>query len=421
MSFSAQGLAQDVYGPPVPPEMRSEVANLPPPPAIPDRLAELSSQAVETYPAISAAESAIRASSADVRAAKWLRFPSVSVGTRMDGGQIGNLDPQLTIEQPLWAGGRITGSIDRAEASRSVAIAQLEETAQEIALQVINAYFDYVRAARRESILRDSLAEHLRLVESMERRVEQEVSPQSDLELASSRASQVQQQLSVTTAQTYSSLQRLSELTGREIVGPLAVPEYAPGLHHPTTDDMVVQALSCDPRRRRLTAEIDIAEAERKIANASILPQLNLQFSHDDVFGSRFGLVLTAQTNGGLSGFAQAEAARLRRESSELQVIVAERELRELVLLDVVENVTSSATIDSSAAAALSSATVTESFVRQFITGRRTWLDVMNAVRESTSAQITLVDAETTAMVSTARLLLRTCKWRPELMDNNDD
>ncbi|GAA5049097.1 TolC family protein [Erythrobacter westpacificensis] len=339
----------------------------------------------------------------------------------MDGGQIGNLDPQLTIEQPLWAGGRITGSIDRAEASRSVAIAQLEETAQEIALQVINAYFDYVRAARRESILRDSLAEHLRLVESMERRVEQEVSPQSDLELASSRASQVQQQLSVTTAQTYSSLQRLSELTGREIVGPLAVPEYAPSLHHPTTDDMVVQALSCDPRRRRLTAEIDIAEAERKIANASILPQLNLQFSHDDVFGSRFGLVLTAQTNGGLSGFAQAEAARLRRESSELQVNVAERELRELVLLDVVENVTSSATIDSSAAAALSSATVTESFVRQFITGRRTWLDVMNAVRESTSAQITLVDAETTAMVSTARLLLRTCKWRPELMDNNDD
>ncbi|MDT0577174.1 TolC family protein [Croceicoccus sp. F390] len=408
--------AQDVYGPPVPGDVAGAVVSLDPPAAVPDVLGATAWLAVHTYPSIRAAEATIQASGAEVRAAKWRRFPGVTVAARAGRDRNNVFSPELRINQPLWTGGRITGGIARAEAVQDTAEAQLGETVQDLTLQAVNAYYGVVAATRREEILKKSLQEHQRLVESMARRVEQEVSPRSDLELATSRTAQVRQQLSLTIAQRYTNLQRLAELTGRTEFELGPVPEYSPSLHHPPTTAAVVQALACDPTRRRLLAEADIAEAERKIAQGAILPRVGVQLSQDDDFGTRFGLIVSAQTEGGLSSLSAAEGARLRAQASDLQISVVEREIREQIVLDVVENTTSAGTIESSSVAALATEQVTESFVRQFITGRRTWLDVMNAVREGTSAELTLVDAQITAMASAARLLLRTCEWRPDLM-----
>lgn len=421
-TYAGAASAQDAYGPPLPAEMELETERVVAvPPAVPDALGAIAWEAVHEYPAVTAAEASIQASQSDVEAAKWLRFPSLSVGARLGAEDSGSLSPRLQIQQPLWAGGRITGTISRAEAVRAVAEAQLGETIQDLALQALNAYYAVVGATVREAILQESLAEHRRLVDSMTRRVEQEVSPLSDLELATSRAAQVQQQLSLTTAQRYTNLQRLAELTGDADVELGPVPEYSPLLHHPPTDGAVAQALVCDPTRRRLMAEAEVAEADRKVAQASIYPRVGVELSQDEDFGTRFGLVVSAQTDGGLSSFAAARGAQFRQQASLLQISVAERQLREQIILDVVENTTSAGTIESSGAAAVAAGRVTDSFMRQFITGRRTWLDVMNAVRESTSARIALIDAQTTAMASTGRLLLRTCEWRPDLMGHQSE
>ncbi|MEQ5788761.1 TolC family protein [Erythrobacter sp. NFXS35] len=410
----AQESGSNVYGPPATPNVEVLPAD-DAPAAIPDGLSVTAFQAVRTYPEVRAAETSIRASAADLRAAEWQRFPSVSVGARAQDDRLGRFSPELRVQQPLWAGGRITAGIQRAEAVRAAAEAQLDETIQDIALRTLTAYYDAVQAMQREAILRASLAEHQRLVESMARRVRQRVSPRSDLELATSRAAQVEQQLGLTVAQRYTALQRLAELTGRSDLelGPL--PEYSRAIHHPPTEGAVPQALVCDPTRRRLLAEAGVARAEAEVTEASILPQLSAELMHDRDFGTRFGLVVNAQTNGGLAPFAAADGARLREQASQIQITTAERQLREAVVLDIVENTTAKDTIASSGIAARSAKEVTESFVRQFITGRRTWLDVMNAVRESMTAEMALVDAQRTAMSSAGRLLLRTCVWRPDL------
>lgn len=408
---------EPVFGPPAPIEVQADDSvPISSPAAIPPQLSESTREAVESYPSVRAAEASIDAASADVRAAKWLRYPSVSVGGRLDNDGGGTLRPQVSIQQPVWAGGSITASIERAEASREVATSQLDETVEDLALQTLQAYYEVVRATKREVILRESLAEHNRLVASMARRVEQEVSPRSDLELASSRAAQVEQQLSLTTAQRYTNLQRLAELTGDPSFELEQLPEYSAELHHPPTDAAVARALACDPTRRRLTAETAIAEAEKDIAESSIFPRVGVELTNDEIFGTRLGLVVTAQTNGGLAPLAAAQGARFRQDATVLQLDVAERQLREAIILDVVENTTSVGVIGSSGIAALAAEQVTASFMRQFITGRRTWLDVMNAVREGMTAEMALVDAEIAAMASAARLLLRTCEWRPDLM-----
>lgn len=51
--------------------------------------------------------------------------------------------------------------------------------------------------------------------------------------------------------------------------------------------------------------------------------------------------------------------------------------------------------------------------MRQFIAGRRSWLDVMNSLRETLSARLIQADAEIQTLASFTRLSLRTGRWSP--------
>lgn len=392
------------YGPPAPASSITQV-----PASIDPLLARAGDLALERYPSMQAANALVRATEQDVRAAKWLRFPSASVSAATRGSEI---DPQLQVFQPLYAGGRIDASIDRAKAVQSASQAEVGVTAFDILTRVSRAYYGVVRGIRVGAILDQSLAEHQRLVESMERRVAQEVSPRSDLDLARSRAAQVRQELSLTTAQRYAALQQLRELVGDPNFEVDPLPVYNKQLHHPKTENLVQAALTCDPSIRRLQSEVEVADADRKLAKAALFPQLGVQLSHDRFRGTGVGVAVQANTNGGLSPVAAANAAAARTNAARFRVTVAERETREAVILDIVENTAAAAQVESSKDAAASSANVTDSFMRQFITGRRTWLDVMNAVRESNAARIALANAELSAMSSSARLLIRSCQWQ---------
>jgi adhesin transport system outer membrane protein len=381
---------------------------------VPPALARAAEQAVDTYPGIAAAQAAIRASAAELRGAKWLRFPSAEVQAATLDDNIGKIRPGIEVNQPLWTGGRISGGIDRARAASRSSVAQLEETVLDVLLRLSRSYFEIARTIQLEAILKDSLTEHQRLVESMERRVEQEVSPRSDLDLARSRAAQVRQEMTTVSAQRYAALQQFYELVGDTNFELGPVPQYNAALHHPAAEGAVPEAIACSPTLRRRKAEAEVAVAEAKIAKASIFPQVGVLGSYTDANGAQVGLSVRAQTSGGLAPFASAEAARARSMTADLQVSVAERETREAVVLDVVENTSARGRIEASSAAAEAAKAVTDSFMRQFITGRRTWLDVMNSVREFNSARIGLTEAKISAMGSATRLRLRTCRWTPQ-------
>jgi adhesin transport system outer membrane protein len=81
---------------------------------------------------------------------------------------------------------------------------------------------------------------------------------------------------------------------------------------------------------------------------------------------------------------------------------------------DFAENRAARDRISSSRTAADSARAVTDSFQRQFVVGRRSWLDVMNTALEVTQAELARTDAEVSAMASAARIQLATCRWQPE-------
>jgi len=382
-------------------------------------LIEAMNRAVSWHPVVESARLQAKAAGVDLKAARWQRFPTVSLETGVF--EEDNYVPRTSavMEQPLWTGGRISASIDRADHKQRAALEGYRESQLEIALGVNTFYIDFQRLSRRLVVVEDSVSQHRRMVETMERRVAQEVSPLSDLELARSRLLQVEQQLSLTESQKNSALQRLRELLGNASYTPgtnLVLPAAWPGM---PLETLLAASLEYSPRRQRLLAETSAADADSRIIIAGTLPQLSGQYSYNELYGYRFGVVLKAQADSGLSRFAAADAARLRRDASGMQVGAVERDIRDQITADHIEYRYASQRIGNAEASAQSTQNVTDSYMRQFISGRRSWLDVMNAVRESTSSRLDAIDAAASASSALNRLLIRSGSWQPTSLQVN--
>lgn len=389
------------------------------PPSIAPELAAITERAIDANPSMRAARLNNRAAATDIRAAKWQRGPSVSVGAFAfhGGSQVvrgQNVTANLTVDQPIYQGGRIVGGIERAKAAERQSEAVTDETAQDVALRMTGAYFDYLLATRRIQALDEGLTEHRALVGSIERRVQQEVSPQVDLDLARSRTAQLMEQRTTAEAQASANLEQLRTLLSDTAFTPAAPPRYDPTVHHPSDAQAIEVATTCSPTRKRLQAEALVARADQKLAKSQYLPRLSAQFSSNEVTGERVGLSLTQSINGGLSSIESARAARTRRQAAEVQVGAAEQDVRTQLSADFAENRAARARVESSHTAATAARGVTDSYQRLFVVGRRSWLDVMNAALEVTQADLAVQDAEVSAMASAARIQLRTCRWQPE-------
>lgn len=376
------------------------------------QLQGLADRAVAGHPSIAAAKANARAAGADLRASRWQRFPSFGVEGLILGQRSDRAQATVTVEQPLWTGGRIKGSISRARAAEQAALASYDQAILDIALQVAGAYYEFFRATERRAILDNSLEQHQRLLASMERRVAQEVSPRSDLELVRARTAQVSQQINLTVAQQQSAVQRLRELVGDPFYIVSSPYREASDLPKLDREALVAAGLTFDPGLRRVRLEAEVADADARIARAQTLPQLNAQYGYGEFNGHQVGLAVRMQMDGGLSRFAAADAARLRQLSSEARIGTAERELRDILVIDHVEYEAASARAETTRFSAEASQRVTESYMRQFTSGRRTWLDVMNAVRESTTAQIDALDAKVNMLAYLSRLMMRTGQWQ---------
>lgn len=382
------------------------------------------SKAVNTYPSIAAARSSLTASSVDLKAAKWARFPSVSLqvsalansDTTIGSLNQKNIQPAATVDQPLWTGGVISGTIERVSLQQQSALAAVGEAVLDVELQVAESYFEVLRQLNRQSILRNSLSEHHALVEMMQRRVQQEVSAKSDLDLVNSRAAQIQQQLSGAVAAYNVSLQHLKVLVGEANLDPLLFDQ--PNFSQPLLklDLLIDDALAFSPKRQRLQAEVLMAGVDAEIKRAELMPKLSLQYSYDDIYRSRVGLVVKSQLIGGLSGLSAAEASRLRRQSIALQLETTEYEIRNQMFADYEEYQLGSERLIVATSAAESARRISGSYMRQFTSGIRTWLDLMNAVREASAAELEVVDINIQTQLSLTKMVLHSGRWRVEFL-----
>lgn len=147
-------------------------------------------------------------------AARCGRFPGLGAELETRSGE-----PQsvLCLEQPVWNGGRICSEIDVSQAELSVAGAALSEIELDVPQRSTGAFFGILRLESRLQPALASEAEHLRLVEIIQRRVAAEVSPSTDDTQAAPRWHQVITERIQTKLQIETVSLLLAQLVGKAV------------------------------------------------------------------------------------------------------------------------------------------------------------------------------------------------------------
>jgi adhesin transport system outer membrane protein len=363
--------------------------------------------ALASHPALQAKRSAQDAARADLEGAKWQRYPTLSVeGATPSSHQNSAL---VRIEQPLWSGGRISAGIDAAGNRLGAADAALDEERLNLSLRVIAAYSEALRQRGRQQYAIKGVQEHDKLLNIIRRRVTQEVSSQTDQRLAEARMYQAANDQSAAAQALSNALTQLSQLAGKPVsaISSLELNE----LNTPASlESALPQALSYSPSLRRLSQEELAADADIVGKRAVYMPQLALRLekSTGQLSDSRAMLVLFAQPGAGLSALSGVNAAIAKREALRMEHEAAERDTRERVTLDWTEWAAAGLRVDNAGRSSAMSTDVFESYTRQYVIGRKTWNDVLNAVRESTQSQFALEDARAQTIAASLRLSAQT-------------
>ena len=373
--------------------------------------------ALASHPSVLGRQADIRAAHADLEGANWARYPVPSVEATTPAAGDGMPGGLLRIDQPLWAGGRISGSIDNAQRQVDVSGNALVETRWTVALQVISAYFEALRQGAREAHAKAAIAEHEKLLAMIQRRVVQEVSPPVDQRFAESRLFQAQSDKSQATQSLNNAIAQLAQLTGQtgsEISWDGLDTQGVPA----SLEAAKQAAIGASPTLRRLRNEAAIAEATIDIRRSAYKPQVLLRLERQAggslVADSRAMIVLQAQPGAGLAAFTAVDSAVAKRDSALMAIETAKSDLNTRVSVDWDDYVASTSRLSDSRVSSAMSAEIFDSYARQYVIGRKTWIDVLNAVRESVQANYLLEDARAQSVAAAMRLRLSCGMLLPE-------
>ena len=380
-------------------------------------------EALQTYPSVLAARRAQDSAQFDVETARWQFYPTPSVGfeaaSRKASASANQHSGFVRLRQPLWTGGRLTRQVDRAVANEQVSGSQVEEERRELALRIIQSLGDVRTAALKRAAYRESGALHVEYLALVQRRVAEGMSPQGDIVLARSRLSSVRADLEAAEVQQSQAIARLEQLLGRS----LQVEEYA-GLLADARDDvtsvwadpgidvLLAQALEVSPLVRRGRFELDARKAEVDLARSSTSPEVYLRAEHSRgnlTSGETLLFVgLSSNFGPGLSDQSGLNSAVQRAEAKNAELETRRREVADQVRADHLSAQASARRVEVLAESAELAQTVLVTWRRQFLAGRKTWQDLMNAAREKAQADVLAGEARATLWAAVQRLRIAT-------------
>ena len=288
------------------------------------------------------------------------------------------------------------------------------ETRQDISRRIINAYTEWLKAWFKIQALEDSVRLHEKFAAMISRRFDQGVASGADKDLGISRLMQAKADLDTQRSLEETALTSLSELVGqpvsrKDLVGSLAkhvtIPRRADGIAKAQTQSVTVQ---------RTKFEAEAAEQEAKEIRGQALPQLSFQaqrqIGNAYVPGAQgyesYGLVLTYAPGGGLSSIAGASAAFERAKSARFQIDTAKRELTDRLSADYNEYEFALLKKESLQRSVNLTSDIASSYDRQYLVGRKSWLDLMNSVREQAQTKVQLAEAEGSLVAASRRLMV---------------
>lgn len=386
---------------------------------------ELIDGVLAVHPSLRAQRALTESANQSVAAAKWQFYPTPSIGfeqvdaSRADPSYPSYGDKNVTtvrLQQPLWTGGRLTAGLNKAEAGVLVSQASLEGVRQDLALRVLQFYADWYGALLKRQAYDKSLQAHQTLQEQINRRIAGGISPQSDLTLLLGRTQQTEADLAAARAQEQTALGRLSQLLGRPLQ-PQALGaklSAAQALQADGLTELLQTAQEQSPSVVKLQAQAHIAEAEVRTAQADLLPEAYLRLERQ--YGNfaypnsqplnRYFVGFSSHFGAGLSSLTQLSGAQARYSAALADIDSTRLSLGEQIQADYAQAEAGQQRLLALQASLGSADNITKAWSRQFIAGRKTWSDVMNAVREAAQLETQIADAKSAQLLVSWRLAI---------------
>jgi outer membrane protein, adhesin transport system len=375
----------------------------------------LIASALQFHPSIRSQQAQMQGAKAGVEGAAWQYYPtpSVSVDQGATAASGNTLVTTLRLQQPLWTGGRLTAGSEKAQAQLGVISAQLEETRQQLALQVVQAYGDWLAAQLKTQVQDKTLAAHRRLLDQVKRRIEQGQSSESDATLAQTRLSQIAADTALAQAQAQTALAKLTQLLGRRPDPAALMTRVAPArVVGPLVQPLLDAALADNPGIHKAQAQALLMQAGIAERQADLSPELYVRaeriYGNQALPNDRLYLGLSSKFGAGLSNRSDIQGASARHQAALADVESQQLGVTAQVLADHALVLASMDRQTALTASLRAAEQVGESYDRQFLAGRKTWLDVMNAAREVTQAETQLADIQASLIVVSWRLALYT-------------
>lgn len=376
--------------------------------------------ALATHPSTQSQRAQVASAMAGVDSARWQFYPTPSVSLENAATRSSDAlykgDKRVTtlrLQQPLYTGGRLGAGADKAQASLEQSQAALEETRMQLALRVLQSYGDWLAAYLKTQASQKSAQTHAQLRDQVQRRIAEGVSAESDLVLALARLDAIQADVMAARAQGEMALARLGQLLGRPVAeATLAFTLALPRPVQAQSTGLLNQAHELSAAVQRAQSQVRVQEATVAERQADLLPEVyvraerqygNFNFANGAP-ENRLFVGVSSRLGAGLSGLSNVAAARGQLEAAAAEVQVQTRALYEQVLADHALAVSSERRLASVQASLRSAQSVSESYDRQFLAGRKTWLDVMNAARELAQTESLIADLLSTQVVASWRL-----------------
>jgi adhesin transport system outer membrane protein len=383
-------------------------------------LEQLIASSLASHPAAQGQRALVQSAEAGVDSARWQFYPtpSVSIETANAGAadslyQGDSRVSTMRLQQALWTGGRLSSGMDKAEAGLVVSQASLDEVRLQLGLRVVQAYGDWLSSHLKVLALEKSLATHVRLREQVRRRLAEGASAESDLTLAVTRLEAISADITAARTQGEIALARLGQLQGRPVDGAaLAVALAAPRAFSGSAQALLDMALGINPTLVKAGAQARMQEAVIGERRADLLPEVyarverqygNYNFANG-ASQNRLFIGLASRFGAGLSTLSNVEAARAQHAAALSEIEVQTRTVSEQLLADHATAVSTGSRMASLKASLKAAEDVSASYDRQFLAGRKSWLDVMNAARELAQTETQLADLQSTLVVVSWRL-----------------
>jgi adhesin transport system outer membrane protein len=208
---------------------------------------------------------------------------------------------------------------------------------------------------------------------------------------------------------------RLQQLTGTPLSGTIK-PEGERGAAAPSAALALDATLQRSPSLARLKAVVRLQEAEVAERKGDLLPELyaraEYQIGSTSVSGAadakRLFVGLQSKFGAGLSSLSGIEASENKVGVARAEVESAERTLSEQLLSDWTQSATLAARQAELQDSLKASRDTAQAWDRQFLAGRKTWVEVMNIARELAQAETELADVLAVRVLVSWRLALYT-------------